>query len=134
MNKKMLFALWGGLFVLCAGLGFLPEATGFLKALLTALAICFFVPPFWLLKLSADGKDRHSLALMRNLAALSLAVTVVALVANFLSVFGSERLGNIVHYVLVIVSTPMVCGQYWALSLFLWAYLMIACHNVLRKI
>lgn len=133
MNKKMLFALWGGLFVLCAGLGFLPEATGFLKALLTSLAICFFVPPFWLLKLSTDGKDRHSLALIRNLAALSLAVTVAALVANFLSVLGSERLGNIVHYVLVIVSAPMVCGQYWALSLFLWAYLMIACHNALRK-
>ena len=24
MSKKLLFALWGGLFILCAGLGFIP--------------------------------------------------------------------------------------------------------------
>ena len=133
MNKKILFALWGGLFVLCAGLGFIPEATGLLKALLMLLAIGFFVPAFALLKLSADAGDRHTLTLLRNLSALSLAVTVVLLVANFLSVLGSELLGNILHYILIIVSTPMVCGQYWALSLFLWAYLMLACQKALRK-
>ena len=29
MTKRTLFALWGGLFLLCAGLGFLPEPEGF---------------------------------------------------------------------------------------------------------
>ena len=58
---------------------------------------------------------------------------MVLLIANFLSVLGSELLGNILYYVLVIVSTPMVCGQYWVISLFLWAYLMIACMKALRK-
>ena len=45
MNNKILFALWGVLFILCAGLGFLPEATGWT----TAAAILFFLPPALLL-------------------------------------------------------------------------------------
>lgn len=133
MNKKICFALWGGLFAVCAGLGFIPEATGFLKALLVLLAIGCFVPAFGLLHLSAKTGDRHTLALIRNLSALSLALTVALLVANFLSVLGSELLGDILYYMLVIVSSPMVCSQYWALSLFLWACLMIASFNALRK-
>ena len=133
MNQKLYFALWGGMFVLCAGLGFIPEPTGFLKVLLVLLGIGFFVPGFLLLNLAEKNGDRHTLALIRNLATASLGLTVVLLIANFLSVLGSELLGNILYYVLVIVSTPMVCGQYWVISLFLWAYLMIACMKALRK-
>ena len=133
MNQKLYFALWGGMFVLCAGLGFIPEPTGFLKVLLVLLGIGFFVPGFLLLNLAEKNGDRHTLALIRNLATASLGLTVVLLIANFLSVLGSELLGNILYYVLVIVSTPMVCGQYWGISLFLWAYLMIACMKALRK-
>ena len=133
MNKKLYFALWGGLFAVCAGLGFIPEPTGFLKVLLVMLSIGFFVPGFLLLNLASKTGDSHTLTLIRNLCALSLALTVVLLVANFLSVLGSEILGDILYYVLVIVSTPMVCSQYWVLSLFLWAYLMIASIKALRK-
>ena len=108
MNQKLYFALWGGMFVLCAGLGFIPEPTGFLKVLLVLLGIGFFVPGFLLLNLAEKNGDRHTLALIRNLATASLGLTVVLLIANFLSVLGSELLGNILYYVLVIVSTPMV--------------------------
>ena len=118
---------------MCAGLGFIPEPTGFLKVLLVMLSIGFFVPGFLLLNLASKTGDSHTLTLIRNLCALSLALTVVLLVANFLSVLGSEILGDILYYVLVIVSTPMVCSQYWVLSLFLWAYLMIASIKALRK-
>lgn len=133
MNKKIYFALWGGLFVLCAGLGFVGEATGFLKALLVLLSIGFFVPAFLLLAEAGKSGDRATLCLLRNLSALSLVVTLILLIANFLSVLGSEMLGNILYYTLVIVSTPMVCSQYWVISLFLWAYLMIASHKALKK-
>ncbi|MBP3674679.1 MAG: hypothetical protein J6J18_12705 [Oscillospiraceae bacterium] len=132
MNKKLYFALWGGLFAACAGLGFIGTATGFLKVLLVLLAIAFFIPGFLLLNLASKTGDRHTLALIRSLSALSLGLTLVLLVANFLSVLGSETLGSILYYVLVIVSTPMVCGQYWVLSLFLWAYLMIGSHKALK--
>jgi hypothetical protein len=41
--------------------------------------------------------------------------------------------GNLLHILLIIVSAPMVCGQYWVLSLFLWACLMIWAQKLLKK-
>ena len=35
MKKKSLFALWGGLFLLCAGLGFIPEPAGAVRWVLS---------------------------------------------------------------------------------------------------
>lgn len=133
MNQKYLFALWGGLFALCAGLGFIPEPAGILKGLMVVLAVACFVPGFLLLRSASRKKDRRTVALVRNLAAASLIVTVVLLVLNFLSVLTSETLGTVLYYVLIIVSAPMVCGQYWVLSLFLWACLMLAAGAELKK-
>ena len=81
MSKKLLFALWGGLFILCAGLGFIP---GF----------------------------------SQNVSAGAQAVLTM---------------GNVLFAVLIVVSSPMVCSGYWALSLFLWACLLIVSHSLLRK-
>lgn len=133
MNKKTLVALWGGLFLLCAGLGFIPEADGLGKALMVMLAAGFFIPPFVLLRLSGKTGDRHMIQLIRNLSALSLITTVALLIVNFLSVMGSETLGDVLYYILVIVSAPMVCGRYWVISLFLWACLMITSAARLKK-
>lgn len=129
MNKKTLFALWGGLFLLCAGLGFISEPTGVLKALMVILSVAFFVPGLLLIR--AGG--RNTLKLVRNLAIASLALTLVLLIGNFLSIAASETVGTILYNILIVVSCPMVCGQYWALSLFLWAYLMIAAMTKLKK-
>lgn len=133
MNKKTLFALWGGLFLLCAGLGFIPEADGLLKALMVIFAVAFFVPPFVLLRRAERSGDRDTIQLIRNLSAMSLIATVAMLIINFLSVLGSETLGNILYYILIVVSSPMVCGQYWVMSLFLWACLMITAATMLKK-
>ena len=122
MNKKTLFALWGVLFILCAGFGFIPEPQGFLKGLMTALAVLFFLPPVWLLYRG----DRETVLLIRNLSALSLGVTLVTLILNFVLAVSSEFLGTVLHYVLVVVSAPMICSGYWVLSLFLWACLLMA--------
>lgn len=129
MKKNVLFILWGVLFVLCAGLGFLPEATGGM----TALSILFFLPPVLLLHGADRERDRHTLRLVRNLSVLSLAVTLVTLILNFVLAVSSETLGNILHYILVIVSTPMLCSGYWVLSLFLWACLLMVSLRLLRK-
>ena len=125
MNKRTLFALWGGLFVLCAGLGFIPAPGRALQILMTLLSIAFFVPGALLLHLAKVSHDRNLALLIRSLCASSLVLTAVLIVANFLSALGSELLGNILNCILTIVSTPMVCSGYWALSLFLWACLMI---------
>lgn len=129
MKKNVLFALWGGMFILCACLGFIPNPTGALKWLLVVLALGCFVPPLMLVQQS----DRKTLSLIRNLSIASLAATLALIVANFLTIGASETLGNILYYILIIVSSPMACGQYWIVSLFLWAYLMIASITALRK-
>ena len=133
MNKKPLFALWGGLFVLCAALGFIPEPAGVLKGLMVLLAIAFFVPPIALIRRSREQHDLRTLKLIRNLAIASLVLTVVLIIANFLSIAASETLGSILYSILIIVSSPMVCGRYWVLSLFLWACLLFAAAEKPKK-
>ena len=121
MKQKTLFLLWGILFLLCAGLGFLPEPQGALQALMTAASLLFFLPPFLLL---CRG-SRETCLLIRNLSALSLGVTLVTLILNFILAVSSEALGTVMHYILVVVSAPMICSGYWVLSLFLWACLLM---------
>ena len=36
--------------------------------------------------------------------------------------------------VLIVVSSPMVCSGYWALSLFLWACLLMVSHSLVKKV
>ena len=126
MAKKILFALWGGLFILCAGLGFIPEPSGILRGVMTGLSLLFFLPPGLLLYRARQEDDGHTRLLIRNLSALSLLLTLVLLVGNMLTILGSETLGTVLYYLLVMVSSPMVCSGYWALSLFLWACLLMA--------
>ena len=133
MKKNVLLPLWGGLFVLCAGLGFIPEPEGAAAALLTVLSVLFFVPPALLLYQADKDADTHTIVLIRNLSMLSLILTAVVLILNFLSATGGEFVGNVLHYLLVIVSAPMICSGYWALSLFLWACLLMASLQLLKK-
>lgn len=125
MKKSTLCLLWGGLFIVCAGLGFIPEPTGGLKILLTCLSVAFFIPPALLLYTALREQDSATIAVIRNLSIASLVLTIAALVSNFLCLMASEAVGNVLYAILVIVSAPMVCSQYWALSLFLWACLLM---------
>ena len=129
MTKNTLFALWGGLFLLCAGLGFLPEP----NLLTTLAALLSFVPPAILLYHAQKEADIHTLKLVRNLAALSLGLTALLLVLNFMTALSSEALGTAVHYILVVVSSPMVCSGNWAVSMFLWACLLMVSLSLLKK-
>ena len=133
MKKSYLFVLWGGLFVLCAALGFIPNPGTALKILLTLLSVAFFIPGALLLRHAALNKDQNTAMLVRNLAAASLLLTLVLIIGNFFSVLGSARLGSILYTLLIIVSSPMICSQYWVLSLFLWACLMIGAIQILRQ-
>ena len=133
MKKSHLFALWGGLFVLCAALGFISSPDTALKILLTLLSVAFFIPGALLLRYAALNKDQNTAMLVRNLAAASLLLTLILIIGNFFSVLGSARLGSILYTLLIIVSSPMICSQYWVLSLFLWACLMIGAMQILRQ-
>ena len=133
MRKSYLFALWGCLFIICAGLGFIPEPVGTGRVLLTLLAVGFFLPPAVLLYRAKQTKDTHTIQLIRNLSALSLLLSLICLIANFLSAFWTEFWGSMVYYVLVIVSSPMICSGFWVLSLFLWACLLMASLQLGKK-
>lgn len=126
MNRKILFALWAGMFVLCAGLGFIPQPEGAGSAVLTCVGILFFVPGFLLLYDAIRQQDRKTVDRIRNLAALSLGATVIVLIVNFLCVAAPPAVGDALYWLLILVSAPMVCSQIWVVSLFLWACLLFA--------
>ena len=132
MKPKTLFILWGSLFALCAALGFVNTASTALQALMTLLSIAFFIPGALLLRLSRESSNREIALLVRNLSAASLVLTVLLLIANFLSVLAPAWLGNMLHIMLVIISAPMICSGYWVLSLFLWACFMIYAIKLLK--
>lgn len=132
-DKSILKALWAGMFILCALLGFVPEQEGANRWLLAFLGLLFFVPPALLLFNAFRDRDRKSLLLVRNLSLISLAATVVLLVCNLLSLLLPEALGDGLYYLLVVVSVPMVCCQYWIISLFLWAMLLWCSLFFLKK-
>ena len=130
MNKKNLYYIWAGLFILTALLGFITEPNGLLKALMVMAAVGFFVPPALLLK-QGDFQD---IKLVRNLSLVSLITTTVLLVLNVMSVLASEAVGTGLYALLILLSAPMVCSQYWALSMFLWAcLLMVSLKNLKSK-
>ena len=110
----------------CAVLGFFRETVTEGTWLMTLLSVLFFAPPGALLWRARKGKDDHTRLLIRNLSGASLGLTLVLLVANFLAALGSEWLGTVLNAILTILTTPMVASGYWALSIFLWAFLFIS--------
>ncbi len=126
MKKAYLYAAWGVLYALCMGLGFVENATGFGKFLLVLTGILFFLPPLWLLLQAKKEENRKTLKALRFVSIVFLALSVILLILNFLSVYLSAEAGLVLHVLLVMFSVPMVCIQYWALGLFLWACLLFA--------
>ena len=132
MNKKLVFGLWGGLYVLCAGFGFVSQPQGALKILMILMALSFFGVGGFILWQAKAVRDYGTIGLMRSLSVAWLVVTGVMIAANILSVLAPQGLGDVLHYMLVVISSPMVCGQSWALSLFLWACLMVISQKILK--
>ena len=128
MSNKLLYVLWGVLFIICAGLGFMPEPS----RLTMLMALVFFLPPAAVLYRAKKSGDRASAKLVCCLSALSLGLTLVLLVANVLSAAAPEAVGSLLYYLLAVISAPMVCSGYWALSLFLWACLLVTGLQLLK--
>ena len=133
MNKKLSFTIWGVLFAVCAALGFVPQPEGALQVLMVILALGFFGLGGWILWQAGQRNDAATVSLIRSLSVISLVLTFVMLLANFASVFTSQWLGDLLHYMLVVISTPMFCTPNWAMSLFFWACLMVVSHKMLVK-
>ena len=125
MKKSYLYIAWGVLYALCLGVSFTPNPTGSGEFFLVASAILFFVPPYVLLWRARKEQDRRTVLILRLICIGVLVLTALFLCLNFLAVHFSEQAGLVLHVLLVMVSVPMVCGQYWTMSLFLWACLLM---------
>ena len=122
---KLLYALWIVMFAVTAWLGFVPagdETTANVYRILTGL---FFLPP-WMIMLKArnEGVMKHC-QVVKYLCLASLGTTVVLMALNVLSINWSEAMGTALNAALTIVSAPMMCGQGYFLSLFMWGTLLM---------
>lgn len=126
MKQKLLYAAWGCLYILCVALGFVKNPAGFGKVLLVLTGIIFFLPGAWLLRDGLMSGHRKTVKTVRVIAICSLTLTLLLLVLNFMSLRWNSVVGDRLFELLSLVSAPMLCCQYWVLSLFLWACLLVA--------
>ena len=124
MKNTVLYIFWGCLYALCVGLGTVENPAGFGKVLLVLTSLIFFLPPGYLLYDGIQNRRKKQVVVIRIISIVSLSLTLVLLVANFLSVGASAAAGRRLYELLNLVSAPMLCSQYWVLSLFLWACLL----------
>lgn len=118
MKEKNLWLSWLYLYILGAVLGFIPEPYGLMKALMVLLSVACFVPGFLLAR---RGQARR----VGLICLVWLILATVLVMCNFASALMPKVWGSIFYYALVILVSPMVCGQYWVVSLFLAACVLI---------
>ena len=133
MSNKLLYILWGVLYIICAGLGFIAAPEGVAYGLCILFSLVFFLPPAIVLRRAGKANDKKALRRMRNICLVWFICTLVMLIVNILSIGFSETGGRIVYYILILVSAPMICSQIWVISLFLWACLLAVSWKYLRK-
>ncbi len=125
MKKSLIYSIWAALYCLCVGLGFVENPAGAGKALLVASSLIFFLPPFYLAWQAKKENDQRTMLVLSLVSGGILALSLILLALNILSVYFSAHTGLVLHVLLVMFSAPMVCGQYWVVSLFLWACLLM---------
>jgi len=125
MDKRIVYGVWAFFYCLCVGLGFVPNPEGFDKGMMIAIGVLFFLPPFYLAWQAWNQKCRKTMLVLRLISGGILVSSLLLLVLNFLSVYFSARTGLVLYVLLVMFTAPMACCQYWALSLFLWACLLM---------
>ena len=126
MKNKILYGLWAAWYILCVGLGTIEGPEGFLKFLLVLIGLCFFVPGGLLLWDAISKENRRGVLTIRLISLGSLVLTLAAIILFFLTATLEKASAAVFYEVLILVSSPMVCCQYWIVSLFLWACLLCA--------
>ena len=126
MKEKMLYSIWGTMYILCAGLGFILQRNAFVSAMLTILSVLFFVPGAVLLYDALREKNAKAVLRIRLIAIGSLALTTLLLCITFMTATGTKSVGDVMQVLLTIFCVPLMCCSQWALSLFLWAFLLFA--------
>lgn len=127
MSKSAkLWIAWGCLYLLCTACAFIPVTSGFLYGLFIVFSIGFFIPGGMLLHHGITQKQPRLVKTIRIISIVSLSLTLLLIVLNFLTARDSAAVGTVMYWLLILVSTPMICSQVWVVSLFGWACLLMA--------
>ena len=132
-NTKNIWIIWAVLYALCTVCAFLPVDGDGTAGLFLLLSLGFFVPPTVLIYKAVTNKWPKVLRLIRNLSLISLSATLAAILLNFLAYEASQAWGLVLYWILILVSTPMICSQVWVVGLFGWALLLFTCLKFLKK-
>ena len=126
MSYAVFYVLWAAMFGVTAYLGFTPTPEKGLQEVMYMLMAGAVFLPAWMILIRANKEEntKHKL-IVRNLCIASIACTTVLMALNVMSAGWPENVGNALYAALVIVSAPMVCGQNYALSLFMWGFLLM---------
>ena len=131
-KTKKIWLFWGLFYLICTVCGFVSSPSGVAYGLFVLLSLGFFVPPGMLIYQAVTQKDRKLLKTVRLLSIVSISVTLVMILLNFLTFEASESWGLVLYWLLILVSAPMVCGQAWIIGLFGWACLLMTSIHFLR--
>jgi hypothetical protein len=133
MNNQKISMIWAFLYGACAALGFIPNPVGALSGFMIVLSVAFFIPPAVLVYRSIKNRDFLLLKKLRYLSLIWLGLTTVMVSLNFLSVEASEAAGKVLYWLLILVSSPMICSQTWIVPIFLWGCLLTVCLQYREK-
>ena len=132
-KTKKLWILWAVAYVICTVCGFFPVVSGAVSGLFVLLSLGFFVPPGFLVYEAVQNNCLKTLRTIRNLSLISLGLTLVMILLNFMAFAASEEWGLVLYWLLILVSTPMICSQVWVVGLFGWAMLLFTSLTCLKK-
>ena len=133
MTNQRLYLLWAFFYGACAALSFIPNPIGVVYFLLIVMSLAFFAPGAVLLYRAVKSRDQKTIALIRNISLISLGLTLLMLILNFLSYEASAVTGTVLYWLLILVSVPMVCSQLWVIPLFCWACMLMVCLDKGKK-
>lgn len=131
-KKSVVYAVWAVWYLICMFLALGKTPEGWAMAPFVLVGLLFFVPPFYLLYLSK--KDAKTIKLVRTISIVSLATFVVLYALNIMSVNWSAAIGTALYYMMVVLCAPIMCGQFFIVSLYLWGCLLWACILMLKKL
>lgn len=127
LRYNVLYSIWVALFGLTALLGLLFPGVenNWGLAGLRIVSILFFLPPWLILAKAKQEDNRRHIRLIRYLALAWLVLALVLVCASILSINYFPLMGDLLHFLLTVICTPMVCSNFYALPMFLWATLLI---------
>ena len=116
------------MYVLCAGLGTIPEAGRSIAGhiVLTVLAVLFFIPGTMLLYDGITKDIKRMRVTVRIISLVSLILTLSMIILNIVLSRAWESVEILLNDLLIYVSAPMFCAYWKGLGPFLWACLFVS--------